>query len=385
MTPIIHRSQHFYSKMVEPRLTLVRHSCKKDARVSRIYTNQNFSTQRLHSIGFNVSHLPQYSSILGSKKLRSSLISNPSKTYFSSANRIPVHFNYITEVCYSKTARNKGKGSLIGFDLAIKFLLNKKENYSAIESFLSLLLGRFGYSKIKILEVKNPENQKAWKSTKIPIPEILVEDENGRHYLIKVGRNHFSNARYLMLEDFSEKTAIHISLLHEKYEKYTGVNDYLYYGNIERKGVNKQEELVVHSYREKIECNSSGVLPNYFFIYPDHFHEEFKDGFDEWMNLLKNGEIREEAMEKFKDLKNVEKRLNYLNLSQEDQLAYHKSCAEEAKERVKYQDAEKKKTFEIAGNMLKIKRPIQEIIEVTELSKEEVEYLQKQPSFLNVF
>ena len=398
MTPIIHRSQHFYSKTVEPMLTLVRHSCKKDARVSRIYKNQNFSIQCPRSPGFNASYLSKHSSILGSKNFRSSLIFNPSKTYFSSANRIPVHFNYITKVCYSKTARDKGKGNLISFDYAIKFLLKNKENYEVIENFISSLIGRVGYPKIRILGVKDPENQKAESSTKITIPDLLVEDENGKRYLIEVERNHFSdaaykanyNTSYSTVHDFIDKgenfhginKVIHISILHDKYG---GVDDYLYHGKMEPKGLNNQQKLVVYKYRDGKKYNSFEDFPEYFFVYPDNFHEEYKDKFDEWMNLLKNGEIREEAIEKFKDLKNVEKRLNYLNLSQEDQLAYDKSRAEESKERVKYQDAEKKKAFEIAGKMLKRKRPIQEIIEDTGLSKEEVEYLQKQPSFLNVF
>ena len=244
---------------------------------------------------------------------------------------------------------------LISFDYAIKFLLKTKEDFYVVEDFVSSLLELVGYPKIKILAVKDPENQKSLSTTKVTIPDLLVEDEIGKHYLIEIERNHFSdaaykahyNTSYATVHHFLDKggdfskidKVIHISIL---YEAYGNVDDYLYHGKPEPRGLNNQQKLVIQKNIEGKKYNTLEDFPEYFFVFPDNFHESFKSKFDEWMHMLKTGEIREEALKKYRDFKKVEKRLDYLNLNDEQKREFDKLRADLAKESCKLKDAEEK-------------------------------------------
>ena len=85
---------------------------------------------------------------------------------------------------------------LISFDCAIKFFLKNKTDFYVVENFLSALLDRVGYPKVKILAVKDPESQKSAVAKKIAIPDLLVQDERGHHYAIEIEQSHFSDAAY---------------------------------------------------------------------------------------------------------------------------------------------------------------------------------------------
>ena len=325
---------------------------------------------------------------------------SPKKPFNSSPRRIPVNFTYNTRVCYSKTAQENGRGRLISFDYAVKFLLKNKEGYSVVENFLSALLEKVGYPKIKIIGVRDPENQKSFVSTKITIPDILVEDETGKRYLVEIERDHFAdavykanyNTSYSTIHDFldsGDKTfskirkVVHISIL---YDNYRVAKDYLYHGKIEPKGVNDQSALVIYKHKNRKKYNTVEDLPEYFFVFPDNFHETFKDKFDEWMNLLKSGEVREEALETFSDFKDVEQRMSYLNLTEEERLAYDKDVADRVKREAQLEDKEEMgKNIGRAEGKQEVAQTLfkqgvltaDQISEATGLSPEEVRSLQK--------
>ena len=329
------------------------------------------------------------------------------KSYRKSPFRIPItRMGY--EVCYSKKAKEMGKkkGILISFDYAIKFLLKNKEDFYVVENFLSSILNLIGYPEIKIIGLHDPEHHKNLAETKITIPDLLVKDAKGKRYLIEIERDHFSDAAYKAHyntsystvndfldkgEDFSKiKKIIHISILYEAYGK---VNDYIYHGRLEPKGMNKAEKLTIQKNKDGKKYNTIKDLPEYFFIFPENFDKNFKSKFDEWMNLLKTGEIREEAKKMFKDLDKVEERLKYLNLTKEEKIEFDKFRAEEAKKKTQLEDAkekgrkegkeegrkegkeegrkegEKKKAIGIAQTMLKENLPVKQISKFTGLSE----------------
>ena len=88
-----------------------------------------------------------------------------------------------------RTSSENGSGILtISFDYAIKYLLKNKANFCVIEDFVSTILERAGYSKIKIVALEDPENQKSLAETRMTIPDLLVQDEKGRRYLIEIER-----------------------------------------------------------------------------------------------------------------------------------------------------------------------------------------------------
>ncbi len=95
---------------------------------------------------------------------------------------------------------------LISFDYAIKFLLKNRADFYVVDNFLSALFDRVGYPKVKILAVKDPENQTSALVKKIAIPDLLVQDEQGRHYVIEMERSHFSDAAYKAHDNTSYST-----------------------------------------------------------------------------------------------------------------------------------------------------------------------------------
>ena len=141
-------------------------------------------------------------------------------------------------------------------------------------------------------------------------------------------------------KDFSKvNKVIHISIL---YEPYGGADDYLYHGKTEPIGINNKQKLVINKHLDGKKFNTLEDFPEYFFIFPENFHESFKSKFDEWVHMLKTGEIREEALQKYQDFKNVEKRLDYLNLNDEEKLEFDKARSDEAREACKIRDAKEK-------------------------------------------
>ncbi|MEM7175090.1 MAG: PD-(D/E)XK nuclease family transposase, partial [Chlamydiota bacterium] len=244
---------------------------------------------------------------------------------------------------------------LISFDYAIKFLLKNKADFYVVEDFISSLLELVGYPKVKILTVKDPENQKSLSTTKVTIPDLLVEDEVGKHYLIEIEKSFFSdagykahyNTSYATVHHFIDKggdfskieKVIHISIL---YQAYGNVNDYLYHGKTEPRGINTHQKLMIQKNIGGRKHNTLEDLPEYFYVFPENFHESFKSKFDEWVHMLKTGEIRPEAFDKYRDFKRVEKRLDYLNLNDEEKREFDKLQADRAKESCKLKDAEEK-------------------------------------------
>ena len=278
------------------------------------------------------------------------------KSCHKSSINIPVR-SIRYKVCYSEEAKKSGRkqGMLISFDYAIKFLLKNKADFYVVEDFISSLLELVGYPKVKILTVKDPENQKSLSTTKITIPDLLVEDETGKHYLIEIEKSFFSdagykahyNTSYATVHHFIDKggdfskieKVLHISIL---YEAYGNVNDYLYHGKTEPRGINTHQKLMIQKNIGGRKHNTLEDLPEYFYVFPENFHESFKSKFDEWVHMLKTGEIRSEAFDKYRDLKKVEKRLDYLNLNDSEKREFDKLQANRAKESCKLKDAKEK-------------------------------------------
>ena len=309
-------------------------------------------------------------------------------------------------VCYSEEAYNRGKGMLISFDYAIKFLLKNKENFGVIENFISSLFQTVGKPKIKILRISDPENQKSDPNSKTTIPDLLVEDETGKKYIIEIERGKFANAAYKALFNVSHAIThgfigrgnekfynihkvIHISILYENDGK---VDNYVYHERFSSGGEpNTKGKLIIEKIRDGKRYNTLDDFPEFFFIFPNKFPEAFKNKFDEWMHLLHTGEIRKEALEAFGDFKDVEQRLNYLNFTDEEKLAFDKfqvDCADERSKREESKDegreegrkegrkeGSEKEKIAIAKNLFKMGLSKEDIAKAISLSPEELSKL----------
>ena len=151
--------------------------------------------------------------------------------------------------------------------------------------------------------------------------------------------------------------------------------------------MHNQQPLTIRRNREGKLCNSSDDIPEYFFIFPDHFHEEFSGKLEEWMHILKKGILRKEAVREFQEFEVVGKRLGALSLSTDEKREYDKFQVDIATEESKIECAridgktegiaqgksEEKK--EIAKSLLASGMPIETIATHTGLSQTQISAL----------
>src|SRR5438445_82308 len=78
---------------------------------------------------------------------------------------------------------------LISFDYAIKYLLKDKRNYEIVEGFISALLGTLGYKPVKINALLETESNKELKDLKRSVADLVVEDTQGKKYIVEIERS----------------------------------------------------------------------------------------------------------------------------------------------------------------------------------------------------
>lgn len=131
---------------------------------------------------------------------------------------------------------------LVSFDYAIKYLLKSKSDYDIIEGFISSILHTQKYAPVKIKALLDSESNKEESGLKRSIADLIVEDANGRKYIVEIDRSFssvflhkaaFNTSRLIVdtLEDSYDysniKKIYHINLL---YEPPQAINGALYHG-----------------------------------------------------------------------------------------------------------------------------------------------------------
>lgn len=160
-------------------------------------------------------------------------------------------------------------------------------------------------------------------------------------------------------------------------------DDYIYYGKTDFVGIHKKDKLKLSDKQVEILGKNEPfeIFPEYYVIKVNQFNDNAISTLDEWIYYLKNNEIRDEftaqGIDKAKELLRVDKLsaeelVNYKKY-QED-LRYSASMAWTLK--IDAEDrAKKEKAIEIAKGMKRKKISIDTIIELTGLTKEEVDRL----------
>ena len=305
--------------------------------------------------------------------------------------------------------------NLIRFDWAVKRLLRNKANFVILEGFLSELLGE----DIFIQEILESESNKENKYAKFNRVDLLVKNLKGELIIIEVqnDKEHdyllrilFGTSK-LLIENISE------GMQYSQIKKIYSVNivyfdlgqgdDYIYHGTTNFVGLNKKDVLKLTPKQEEIYHTEivSKLYPEYYVIKVNRFDDIAKNTLDEWIYFLKNEEIKDSF--KAKGLNEAREQLSVLKLSDTErkeydyyieQQRYESSLIvsnfidgrlegiEEGKLEGKLEgrlegrlegklEGKLEEKLEIAINCLKENIPIETVVKLTGLTKEEIEKL----------
>ena len=240
------------------------------------------------------------------------------------------------------------KINYIRFDWAIKKLLRDKANYEILEGFIEVFLGK---KDCKILEILDSESNKQNEDDKFNRVDIKAKAADGEIFIVEIQLTRYVHYMERVLfgtakaiteqikdgEDFGKiKKVYSISIVYYDF----GVGkDYLYVGNTNFIGVHYQDEMMI-SEKEELSLfekeqdlndgkerkfkynrhNAGYIMPTYYMIRVNAFNDTIKNAMDEWMEFLKNSEIREHTTAP--GLVKAQQVMKFDKMTREEQNAY---------------------------------------------------------------
>jgi predicted transposase/invertase (TIGR01784 family) len=284
----------------------------------------------------------------------------------------------------------------IRFDWAAKKILRDKKNFDILEGFLSELLKE----DIKIEGLLESEANQEEEGDKFNRVDLYAENSKGEHIIIEVQNTReldylmrmlFGTAKaitdYLpVVAPYSDiKKVIAISII------YFGLgkgDDYIYVGQTTFRGLHSKKELVLTKAQQELlkKPTIQQAFPEYYLIQTTRFKDVINEPLDEWIYFFKNNEVKDGF--NAKGMEAVREKLAVNNLPDEDRQRYNKfldnlhweaSIAETAKieEAERVAEKIKERDVQIAIKCIKRGDSNQEIIEITDLTNEEIEQLRK--------
>ncbi|MBI5219856.1 MAG: Rpn family recombination-promoting nuclease/putative transposase [Bacteroidia bacterium] len=282
--------------------------------------------------------------------------------------------------------------NLIRFDWALKRLLRNKANYKVLDGFMSELLNE----DITIINILESEGNQETEDDKFNRVDLLVENSKKELTIIEIQQRNEFDYFHRILYGTSKLIAEYLKLgePYSNIRKVYSVNilyfdlgqgeDYIYHGKTDFEGIHKHDKLLLSEKQiEKFhKFKPEQIFPEYFIIKVNRFDDFAKSTLDEWIYYLKNDEIKDEF--KAKGLLEAKEILKVDKLSEDDRRAYKRywenksyeaSIVDTIKTEQEYYKKEVKKElyFEIAKKCLQKGMNIMDIIELTGLSKEEIE------------
>jgi predicted transposase/invertase (TIGR01784 family) len=281
--------------------------------------------------------------------------------------------------------------NLIRFDWAIKRLLRNKANFTVLEGFLSELLKE----KITIETILESEGNQKFENDKYNRVDILVKNSKSEMVIVEIQNQNEYDYFHRMAYGTSKVITEYISVgePYRNVKKVYSINivyfdlgqgdDYIYYGKTDFVGIHKKDKLKLSDKQVEILGKNEPfeIFPEYYVIKVNQFNDNAISTLDEWIYYLKNNEIKDnftaQGINKAKELLRVDKLsdeelVNYKKY-QED-LRYSASMAWtmkiDAEDRVR-----KNEKILIAKGMKKKNIGIETIIELTGLTKEEIDIL----------
>jgi predicted transposase/invertase (TIGR01784 family) len=278
--------------------------------------------------------------------------------------------------------------NLIRFDWAIKRLLRNKADYTVLEGFLAELLKE----DVEIQSILESESNKQLDTDKFNRVDMLVKNSKNELIIIEIQNQSEYDYFHRMVYGTSKAVIEYISTgePYSKIKKIYSINvvyfdlgqgsDYVYHGKTDFTGIHNSDKLLLSAKQKELlgKIEPSQIFPEYYVIKVNQFDDVAKNTLDEWIYYFKNNEIKEnftaKGIDKAKELWRVDK------LSEEEQKNYHlhlKNLRNEASRMLTLKiDAEdrvrKEEKIEIAKKMKLKNIAIKDIIELTGLSKEEI-------------
>jgi predicted transposase/invertase (TIGR01784 family) len=289
--------------------------------------------------------------------------------------------------------------NLIRFDWAVKRLLRNKANFGILEGFLSELLNE----DVKIESILESESNKADKYQKFDKVDLLVQNGKGELIIIEIqnNREHDYLLRILFGTSILLVNNLDEGMMYSQIKKIISVNivyfdlgqgdDYLYHGTTNFIGINKNDVLKLSQDQQLLYKTDSiaKVYPEYYIIKVNQFDEVAKNTLDEWIYFFKTEEIKDEF--NAKGIKQAKKELTILNLSVSERKEYERFIEQERYEESlivsNYRVGELKgeikgkaegkmeQQLETARKCLRKGMNVEEIADLTGLSKQEIEKL----------
>jgi predicted transposase/invertase (TIGR01784 family) len=295
----------------------------------------------------------------------------------------------------------------IRFDWAAKKMLRDKKNFDILEGFLSELLKE----DIKIEGLLESEANQEEEGDKFNRVDLYAENSKGEHIIIEI-----QNTReldYLMRMLFGTAKAITdylpVGAPYSDIKKIIAISiiyfglgkgdDYIYVGQTKFTGLHSKKELELTKAQQELlkKPTIQQAFPEYYLIQTTKFKDVINEPLDEWIYFFKNNEVKDGF--KAKGMEAVREKLAVNNLPEEDKKRYDKfldnlhweaSVTETAKieeaertaEKVNEAREEERKKRDIQITIKCIKRgdSNQEIMEITDLTNEEIEQLRKDNS-----
>ena len=292
---------------------------------------------------------------------------------------------------------NSLKDRCIRFDWAIKRLLRQKANFDVLEGFLTVFLNE----KVKIMEILESEGYQVSADDKFNRVDIKAKNSKGEIIIVELQNIREVNYHERILYGVAKAITEHIKLgnTYQEVKKVYSISilyfdlgrgsDYLYIGQNNFVGVHTKDHLVISTKEEGVikPKYPAEIFPTYYLVRVNNFNEVAKSPLEEWMRYLKEGVINEKTT--VPGLREAREKLQYYSMSDAERYAYDEhvnavmiqndvlgNARAEGLEQGRAEgraEGEHNKAMDIAKNLKKIGIPVEQIINATGLTKDEID------------
>ena len=220
---------------------------------------------------------------------------------------------------------------LIRFDWAMKKILRNKANFDVLEGFLEVLLNK----EITILEILESESNKEDAGDKFNRVDLLVKDNLGEKIIIEIQNNREVHYLERLLYGSSKviSESIESGSPYKEVQKVISVSiiyfllgenldDYLYYGKTDFRGVHTGSKLILKRREGKVirMVEPANLYPEYYLVEVEKVQDIVNNDLDEWIYFFKNESIKKSF--KSKSIRIAKEKLDFLKLSKEQRKRY---------------------------------------------------------------
>lgn len=281
---------------------------------------------------------------------------------------------------------------LVRFDWFIKFMFRDKSDFDILEGFLSELLKE----DIEILEILESEGNQSKKKDKFNRVDIMIKNSKGEHIIVEVQNNEeydylqriLFGACKTIVDNIAKgqpysfvKKVISISVV---YFKVGQGEDYIYHGTTAFKGIHKHDELMLSQQQVELfnKTKPQELYPEFYLIKAGDFNEDnVNDTLDEWVYFLKTGKVKDTF--KAQGLDKAKEKLEVAKLPPKKRAAYERDTkhlhseaswaeTQAKKEQDLINQGKLENSIKVAEKAIEKGYPIDDIVEISGLSKEQV-------------